>query len=317
VIDETNPQKRILPAADMLEPESACRVFTNLTLEGHEVVVLESDVFRLSVLPGKGSDFVGLLHKPSATDFMWWTALGLRPASDRPTDFQSQYEGGWQEIFPNLASSHIHNSVPLQAYGEASLIPWSYQIVTDEPDHVAVCFQVDLQLLPFRLEKTVHLRRGFPGFTLEERAINLAPVVQCADWGHHITFGEPFLTPGTRLELPSRERSSFVIPERGTAGGFESLGDLNEGQYRVIRPDGIGAQVSWDASVWPNLWFWRDFAGENVAPYFAQHFNIGLEVFSSPPAQRLQDNINAGSALRFEAGEARASWLRFEVIDGR
>jgi hypothetical protein len=289
----------------------------NLTLEGHEMVVLENDLFRLRILPNKGSDFVGLLHKPTNTDFMWWTALGLRPAGEHTTDFQSQYEGGWQEIFPNLASSHVHDDVPLQAYGEVSLRPWMHSVLVDRPEHVAVCFHTNLASFPFRLEKIVHLHRGIPGFTLEERAINLASVTQYADWGHHITFGEPFLTPGTRLELPSRECPDFVIPERGAAGGFASLGDLSEGQYRVIRPDGIGAKVSWDVNIWPHLWFWRDFAGEAIAPYFAQHFNIGLEMFSSPPAERLQDNIEAGTALRFEASQTRASWLRFEVIDGR
>jgi hypothetical protein len=291
-----------------------CRISSHTKLEGYEAVVLENDLFRLTVLPGKGSDIVELLHKPSNTDLMWWTALGLLPVSELPTDFQSQYEGGWQEIFPNLAAGHVHDGVFLQAYGQVSLIPWSHEVLIDEPDHVAVRFSVNLQALPFRLEKTIHLRRNIPGFQLEERAINLSAVQQYADWGHHITFGEPFLTPQTRLELPSLERSSFVIPERGAAGGFEAFCGLTQGQYRLIRPDGMGARVSWDASVCPYLWFWRDFAGENVAPYFGRHFNIGLEVFSSPPAERLQDNIDAGTALRFEAGQTRDFWLHFEVI---
>jgi hypothetical protein len=291
-----------------------CHISNHHKLEGYEAVVLENDLFRLKVLPGKGSDIIELLHKPSDIDLMWWTALGLRPARELSTDFQSQYEGGWQEIFPNLAASHIHEGVLLQAYGKVSLIPWSHEVVIDEPDHVAVCFSVNLQTLPFRLEKTIHVRGNIPGFQLEERAINLSNLEQHADWGHHITFGEPFLTPATKLELPSPERPSFVIPERGAAGGFEALGDLTGGQYRLIRPDGMGAQVSWDANVCPYLWFWRDFAGENVAPYFGRHFNIGLEVFSSPPAERLQDSIDAGTALRFEAGQTRDFWLHFEVI---
>ncbi len=317
----TLKQNRVSQAGETFErntpaksQDAGCHISSHTRLEGYEAVVLENDLFCLRVLPGKGSDVVELLHKPSGTDFMWWTALGLRPASELPSDFQSQYEGGWQEIFPNLAGSHVHEGVLLQAYGEVSLIPWSHKVVLDELDHVAVCFTVNLQTLPFRLEKTIHVRRNIPGFQLEERAINLSNLEQYADWGHHITFGEPFLTPQTRLELPSRTRSRFVIPEYGAAGGFEAFGDLTGGQYRVIRPGGMGARVSWDASVCPYLWFWRDFAGENVAPYFGQHFNIGLEVFSSPPAERLQDNIHAGTALRFEAGQTRDFWLHFEVI---
>lgn len=290
-----------------------CQVSIHQT--GYEMVILESDVFRLVILPSKGTDLIELLHKPSQTDFMWWTALGLKAATEPPSDFQSQYQGGWQEIFPNLGSSHIHNGVSLRAYGEVCLLPWSYKIVIDQPDHVAVCFYITLHDLQFKLEKTIHLRNGMAGFEFKECATSLANTVQHADWGQHITFGEPFLTPGTTLELPSPTRPSFTIPERGTAGGFEALDDITQGMYRLIRPDGLRVQISWDASLWSCLWFWRDFAGENVAPYFGQHFNIGLEMFSSKPAERLQDNINLGTALRFEAGQTRASWLRFEVID--
>ena len=95
-----------------------CRLTSNLTLEGFEMVVLENELFRLAVLPGKGTDMIELLHKPTDTDFMWWTALGLRPSHPDLSDFQAQYEGGWQEIFPNLAATHIHDGTKLDAYGE-------------------------------------------------------------------------------------------------------------------------------------------------------------------------------------------------------
>ena len=301
----------------MPKRNNACRITNNLTLEGFEMVVLENESFRLAVLQGKGSDFVEFLHKPSDTDFMWWTALGLRPRDPGLNDFQSQYEGGWQEIFPNLAGTHLHDGIRLESYGEVSLVSWSHRVVTETSDHIAVCFFVDLQTMPFTLEKTVHLRRGAAGFELEERAINRSNAVLHADWGQHITFGEPFLVPGSRLELPSTTQPEFVIPERGTAGGFEVLSDLSEGRYRIRHPSGIGAQVSWDSSVWPHLWFWRDFGGETNAPYFGWHFNIGLELFSSPPAESLQANIDAGTALRFDPGQSRSAWLRFEVMDER
>ena len=294
-----------------------CRLTSNLTLEGFEMVVLENELFRLAVLPGKGTDLVELLHKPTDTDFMWWTALGLQPGNQNLSDFQAQYEGGWQEIFPNLAETHIHDGTKLDAYGEVSLVAWSHRIVCDTPEHVAVCFFVNLQTMPFRLEKIIHLRRGVPGFELEQRAINLSNVALYADWGQHITFGEPFLMPGSRLELPSNTRPEFTIPERGTAGGFEVLSDLNLGRYRVQHPDGIGLQLEWDLSVWKHLWFWRDFGGERAAPYFGKHFNIGLELFSSPPAETLNANVAAGTALRFEPGQTRTAWLRFEVTDER
>lgn len=303
--------------ATLKRRNAGCRVTTGLTLEGYELVVLENELFRLAMLPGKGTDVVELLHKPTDTDFMWWTALGLRSPSPVFDDFQSQYEGGWQEIFPNLGAPQALNGVVLPGYGEVSLVPWACRVTSDEPDHVAVCFSCDLRTMPFSVEKTVRLRRGVAGFEIEERATNNAPVRLHADWGQHITFGEPFLVPGATLHLPSPGRADYTVPGRGAPGGFEVLKDLSGGEYRVVSLEGLGARVAWDKDVWPYLWFWRDFGGEHGAPYFGRHFNVGLEPFSSPPTETLSQSVSAGTALAFEPGQSRTAWLHFEVIRER
>ncbi|MFC3801842.1 hypothetical protein [Cohnella sp. GCM10012308] len=292
-----------------------CRIKRDLVYKGYEAVVMENEAFRLTVLPGKGTDLIELLHKPTDTDFAWFTRLGLRPKEAAFSDFQSQYEGGWQEILPNLGGRHVHRGAEMPAYGEAALSSWRYEIAEDGPMRIRVVFRLELRSLPLAIEKSIEMMSGEAGFRLEERLTNVSPAVIHADWGHHITFGEPFLVPGTLISLPDGDVSdaSYELPAKGSPGGFGVL-PAGAGRYALRRPDGIGAEVSWDAAVWPYLWFWRDHGGEASPPYFGSHYNVGLEMFSSPPAATLEDSIAAGTAVRLEPyGTVNAS-LAFRVL---
>ncbi|MFD0712472.1 hypothetical protein [Paenibacillus sp. GCM10027626] len=295
----------------MSDRNYGCRIKQGLIYKGYETVVLENEKFRLTVLPGKGTDIIELLHKPTDTDFVWFTRLGLRPKQSSYRDFQSQYEGGWQEILPNLGGRHIHNGIEMEAYGEAALSEWSYVVTEDRPEEIRVVFRNELRSLPVVVEKTFIMESGRAGFRLEERLRNVSPAVIHTDWGHHITFGEPFLMPGTVVHVEGCS-DSFIMPERGAAGGFDVL-DGTRGTYLVMRPDGIGAEINWNNGVWPYVWFWRDYGGDSSPPYFGCHYNIGLELFSSPPASRLDDNIASGTAIKLEPHSLLESSLSFKV----
>lgn len=297
----------------MSERNYGCRVKSDLTYKGYDAVVMENETFRLTLLPGKGSDVIELLHKPTDMDFCWLTQTGLRRKEAAFSDFQGQYEGGWQEILPNLAGKHVHRGVRMEAYGEVSLTEWTYTITKDTPEEIAVTLENRLRTLPLSIEKTVVMTSGVPGFRLREKVKNLSPAVLHADWGHHVTFGTPFLTPGTRILLPDGEDGPFIVPERGEPGGFDTL-PAGDGVYRLIRPDGLGAEVSWDAGLWPHLWFWRDFGGDMSPPYYGCHYNVGLEMFTSPPAGSLQESIDRGTAMRWAPNGEAESHLSFKVL---
>lgn len=278
------------------------------------MVVMENKRFRLSILPGKGTDVIELLHKPTDTDFCWFTQLGLRKKEAVFSSFQVQYEGGWQEILPNLSGEHWHDGFKQEAYGEVSLTEWSYAIIQNDTEEIAVKFENSLRTLPLRIEKTIRMKRDQAGFTIEETVFNLSPAEIHADWGQHITFGTPFLQPGTRIELPTRKEAT-ITPERGSAGGFEVI-HCEQGSYRLMNPQGIGAEVSWDPLIWPYLWFWRDYGERSAAPYYGNHYNVGLEVFSSPPAASIQESINNQSAIVFPPFGQKQSYLNFIIVDG-
>ena|SRR5438445_699598 len=59
------------------ERNYACRI-TECTFRGLRCVVLENQVIRVSVAADKGADIYEFLHKPTDTEFLLRTPLGLR-----------------------------------------------------------------------------------------------------------------------------------------------------------------------------------------------------------------------------------------------
>jgi hypothetical protein len=75
-------------------------------LNGHTCLWMENDDLKLAVLPRKGADLAEFIHKPSGIQFLMKTPAGLRPpGGNPPVDFLENYEGGWQELFPNANES--------------------------------------------------------------------------------------------------------------------------------------------------------------------------------------------------------------------
>ena len=93
---------------------------------GYRRVALENEQIRVEILLDKGASIRSFLHKPTDTEFMWHSPLGLRPAIETiGGDFLDGYEGGWQEIFPNGGPPSRHPSgVELPFHGEAATVPW-------------------------------------------------------------------------------------------------------------------------------------------------------------------------------------------------
>ncbi len=147
------------------ERNYGCRI-TETIYRGLRMLTLENEIIRVSFLADKGSDIFEFLHKPSDTDFMWRSPLGVRnPATFVPTiprpegAFLDYYEGGWQECLPTGGNSADYAGTMFGPHGEVCLIPWDYAIVEDEPERVQVRFWVRTYRTPFFLEKIVTLER--------------------------------------------------------------------------------------------------------------------------------------------------------------
>ncbi len=75
-------------------------------VNGHLAVCLENEQLRVGVLPHKGGDIFEFVHKTAGgsehVQVLMQSPWGLKPPRHRPPlDFLENYEGGWQELFPN------------------------------------------------------------------------------------------------------------------------------------------------------------------------------------------------------------------------
>ena len=94
--------------------------FTEIELvAGVRALILANQHLRITILPDKGADIYSIVYLPQAIDVLWKSPQGLRPSSygqlsaDSSTAWLEQYEGGWQEIFPNGGDTCSFNGVQL------------------------------------------------------------------------------------------------------------------------------------------------------------------------------------------------------------
>lgn len=279
---------------------------------------------------------------------MWLTENGVGNPSDYlPTSpdpistFIDYYPGGWQEVFPNGGPTSQSLGAVFGQHGEVAHMPWDYRILTDSADEIAVEFSVRPRKIPVTLKKTMSLTKGSPSLSITEEIYNLSDTTLQYMWGHHITFGKPFLSPGCRIELPQGLRiiaeggdedhygriprgkehhwpltigwdgqplDLSQLPPKGSPSDIVYLtGFDDEGWYKVVNPDiHLGVQVTWNTLTLPYLWFWQEYGGTHDYPWYGRHYNVGLEPFSSYPTGGLLEAITNGSA-RTLTGKSRQS----------
>ena len=59
------------------ERNYGCRL-TEYVYKGLKTITLENEIIRVTILIDKGTDIIEFLHKPTDTDFMWRSPLGVR-----------------------------------------------------------------------------------------------------------------------------------------------------------------------------------------------------------------------------------------------
>ena len=323
-----------------------CRILTE-TLAGWRAVVLENDQLRAVLLPDKGADLCELVHKPSGVQVLYQAHWGLQPPGAPPLpgtgdlEFQWNYEGGWQELFPsaNFACTYQGRVIPF--HGEVATLAWEQTILEDTPEAVAVLFAVRCRQTPFRLERRLRLARGSATLEFDETITNESDASAHFVWGQHCVVGAPFLEAGCRLETPARvlytppalyELTSRLAPgQRGDwplaplrAGGTLDLRDvpgpeahshdgafmtdLTGGWVAVTNPRlDLTFSLHWDAAVYPWLILWLPYGGCEALPLTGV-YALGIEPWTA--RYNLQGALAGGASFHtaFQARLARGGW---------
>lgn len=320
-----------------------CRT-TEFIYKGYRAVALENEKLRVTVLADKGTDIYEFLYKPRDVDFLWRSWAGLRERSHfLPTSWRAAgahmdyYEGGWQELFPNCGNLSLHQGAEVGQHGEVLLLPWQYAITRDDPEEIEVRFEVRTVRTPFRLVKTLGLKRNESVLRIRERVTNEGGQEVDFTWGHHPAFGWPFVDDSCRVEVPDCQIKTLEELTPGTSrlkGGQTSqwpmaeamaggtvdisrvpgpeaaahdmvfLEGIREGWYAVTNERlRVGFALRYPADVFKYLWYWQVFRGGMNYPWWGATYNIALEPCATLPV--LSRAAERGEALRLAAGESR------------
>jgi len=321
-----------------LDRNFGCRISDAWTLKGLKTVVMENELLRITILADKGSDVYEFLYKPMDIDFMWRTPFGLRNPNvghasrgGESGPFLDYYEGGWQEILPSGGAPCEYAGVQYGQHGEVSNLPWDVQIIKDEPEIVSCELKVRALRVPLVLKKTLTLHRGDAKLYIDEILINESPEEIHLMWGHHLTFGEPFLDAECRLDTPAKKilihpegysdnhrfepGASFNWPDAKTENGedvsfhdmpsrakhsedMSYLLDLQEPWYALTHTrKQVGFGLRWSHDIFKYLWYWQVFGGGAGYPWYGRTWNIGLEPWTSMPTNGLAEAVKQGTHM--------------------
>ena len=307
-------------------------------------IELENDRLRVTLLPEKGCDILELIDRGTGIDVLFqapW-GYGRRPVH-APSSFEAwieSYPGGWQVLLPNGGDAAIENGVEWGFHGEAGVVEWK---VDEIGAGVAVC-STSLISAPLEVARRVTLDENV--VRVEEQVTNRGGDAIEVMWGHHPTFGAPFLEPGCTIETSARtftaddrapgsgltpgRRSVWpnavlddggqidlsVIPgpdERRAVLGY--LSDFEDGRYRVVNPRlGLAVEIRWPLDVFPTAWFWQELHATPGYPWYRRAYTTALEPNTTAPAQGIVEARKKGGAtLRLAPDAARTVTIEAEL----
>jgi hypothetical protein len=335
-----------------------CRIHETV-IGGVEAVVLENDRIRVSVLTGKGGDVVEFNVKRHDLDIVTLSPRGvqdpnafLSTSPDPLATFVDAYPGGWQDVFPSAGAPSTYDGARFGQHGEISTMPWDLHIDTDTEDEIAIRLTVEGRKFPSRIERVMRLRRGEAVLEIEEFARNRSRRYLRAMWSQHITFGVPFLTPGTVITLPDgitgithdgdvgetgrrvatgagfswptaptphRDTINLsVVPDRDTPSDLVYLTGFPDptAWYEVRSPERpIGVRVEWSRDTLPWLWYWQEFGGTTGYPWYGEMYTIGLEPNSSWPTNGLAAAVANASAMTIPPHGEVSFTMRVSILE--
>jgi hypothetical protein len=307
-------------------------MLTTGILNGHKVLWLENDWLKVAVLPDKGADIPLIYHRPSGVQFLLQTPQGLQPPGEHPpVDFLENYEGGWQELFPNCGDACQVQGVILPMHGEVAILPWHVDILGD----YEVRMWVNCRQSPFRVERSMRLQAG--SVQVAGRITNMGAQAWPYVWGQHLVLGGDFLEEGCRLEIPA---THIATPAEQLEPATSRLADaqwqawplaigrqpgqrfdlqhipgpqvhshddafltgFSDGHLAVTNPRlGLRFSLGWDAAVFPWLTMWMPYGGAELPP-LAGIYGLGIEPWLY--RDNLGNAISVGKARMLAPGES-------------
>jgi galactose mutarotase-like enzyme len=308
-------------------------------------LALSTDELRVVLRPQKGADIVSIEHRPTATGMLFTAPWSGAPTEARhaPDSFSAwvrAYSGGWQVLLPNAGGACVERGVEWGFHGEAAMVPWTVE------DRTATGARLRVALLtaPIEIERELELDAG--RLRIRESLTNVGADPVEVMWGHHPTFGAPFLDGSCTIELDAEK---FIADDQGpgtvfapaasgawpavtgNAGGvcdlslvpgagepravFGYLSGFRTPEYTITNHRlGLSATLRWDGETFPYAWFWQEIHATRDFPWFGRAYATAIEPQTTIPGQGIAVARQRGSRLlTLVPGQPRETVLQLEV----
>lgn len=294
-------------------------------------MTMENGLIRVSVDMDRGA------HIYDITDAL----SGLNVLYRDPKGVAHHDVGGWYELFPNAGRGCAVDGAALPKHGDVRDLPWRRRIVEASERAVVIRLEVSSVALPFRLTRTMSMSAGRAQLDITETIENVGNRPLPYLWGHHITFGAPFVDKRCRIDLPptcvlskrpeyGNEASRLAPDAVGTLGALpgkdgrlldcayfpaERCSEMwfadRPGEYWFnVFNEGLqlGCAVVWDGGAFPALWIWQEHGAAAQPPFDGNTRGLALEPQSSG-VPVLAEAVREKRAPVLAGGASRKAWL--------
>jgi galactose mutarotase-like enzyme len=289
---------------------------------GVKLTILRNDSIQVGVAVEHGAHIFSFTDRRTGVDVLYKDPRG-------PADYQV---GAWYELLPNAGAACELDGVSVPSHGDIQHQPWTLLDQRVDAGGASLQLQAHSDVASLRVDKTITLDPIRPRLTVAEILTNTGSADQPYLWGQHVTFGEPFLGPSTRITLPYVE-----VYERD--GGHPSLGRLAPGARGRLDampgPDGKPVDLSrfpaapagemlfsepltdrwfevsnseltfrldWAGDAFPCLWVWM--ANDAVPDHRGRKITALAVEPQSSPTPGLANAIDAGDAPTLRPGQS-------------
>ncbi len=315
-----------------------CRLSTDWEYRGLKTVILENQYVRASFLMDHGAKLHEFIYKPSDRDFLYHNPRLAPRTPVYGANVDDWWSGGMDVAIP---TGHIcqYRGDNLPYLGEVWSQTWSWEVTSNDKNHVAIHSWCPTIISPFLVERWDSLYAGERVLQQRYKVTHTGFTAYPFIWGIHPGFN---ISPNHRIDLPAKKM--FIeeslpndrLGKRGALYTWPFAVDRENNQVdmrRVLPPEAgicefhyaVELEAGWlaltdtkmkegIALVFPSeifsvVWLWLVYGG------WRDIYTAAIEAWTGYPA-KLTSALTEGRYTSLNPGESLECNVMLMVYDG-